>query len=413
MVFLQWLTRLIVTCCAIFAAWGAWYVVYQDSLTSIEEVKEPKKKLPLAVEVVPARRDLIQEEITLVGSFLPIAQTEVRSVVDGYIRAMPHNIGDYVEASETLCRLDDAKHQELMDQSRARLEVAKAQLAVQVSELDSARRILERETMLDEIGAGTEEALETATANYEIALARKKLEETRLGEVQAEYTGLEVQLRDFILTAPISGYVAARFADVGDLAKPDVPLMQIVDLEKVLTTVRIVEKDFSKIALGQSAVVKVDAYPDEEFTGEVTRIAPTLDELSRTAAVQIEVNNQARQLKPGMFARVSLNSYNAKPVVQIPLAAVLELNEQSFVYLVNEKNEIELREVQTGRTNGAIIAINSGIAADELVVTLGNRLVQPGQKVVAHPVSWEQIELASETSANTEYRNPQASEPGD
>ncbi|MDA7503821.1 efflux RND transporter periplasmic adaptor subunit [bacterium] len=409
MVFLRWFGRLILCCCAVFAAWGAWYVVYQESLTAIEEKEEPRKKNPLAVEIAKARLDQVQERIVLVGNFIPVAQTEVRSLVDGYIVSLPFEIGDHVEVGQTLCQLDDANHRDLLDQARAKLVVAEAQLAVQNSELKSFRRTLDREVMLDDIGAGTKEALETAMADHEVALARQKLEESRVAEVKATLTGLELQLKDFELSAPISGYVSARHADIGDLAKSDLPIMQIVNLNQVLTTVQIIEKDYQKVAVGQSATVKVDAYPAQTFQGKVTRIAPTLDQETRTASVQIEVANKQQKLKPGMYARVSLNSEISKKAVMIPLAAVLEVNGKASVFLVNSKDQIERRALLLGTSDGNVVEVSQGIQPGDKVVTLGNRLIQPGQTVTSQEVPWSTIELIA--ADQTEKIKPEESAP--
>ncbi len=401
MSFLNWLGRLIVSCCAIAAAWGAWYVVYQGSLAAIDEKEPPRPQQTLAVEVITARKGQIEERIVLVGNLLPISQTEVRSRVDGYILSLPFDIGDRVSIDDTLCQLDDAGQQEALEQTKATLDAAKAQLGVQKSELNLAEKNFAREETLSLTGAGTEQQLETSKANLEIAKSKVQLELAHVAEAQANVSALEVVLKDFQLKAPISGFVANRTADIGDLAKPDAPLMQIVDLEKVRTTVHIIEKDYRKVAVGQKATVTVDAYPQQTFHGKVTRIAPVLDQETRTASVQIEIENSKLLLKPGMYARVSLNSEQSKSAVLVPLAAIVEINDRPYVYLVGSNTLTEMRQVRLGTTDGRIVEIVEGIAADEQVITLGNRLIQPGQEVIVREVSWSpDLFLSKETGKN-------------
>lgn len=395
MVFLKWLGRLILSSCAIAAAWGAWYVIYQNSLSTLEVKEKSSSKPLLAVEVMQAQREQVDEKIVLVGNLLPQAQTEIQSLVDGYIVDLPFDVGDRVQRGQTICQLDDSNHRDLLDQASARLEVAEAQLAVQISELKSSQRILDRELMLDEIGAGTQEDLENAVAAHEVALARKKLEESKVAEVKATYSGLAAQLKDFKLTSSISGYVSERMADIGDLAKSDSPIMQVVNLETVLTTVQIVEKDYQKISIGQTAIVSVDAYPDKTFRGEVIRVAPTLDQETRTASVQIHVANPESELKPGMYARVILSSNTSKAAVMIPLAAVLENDRQSFAYTLNDANQVVARNLRLGTSNGEVVEVLDGLQPGEPVVTLGNRLVSAGDTVTARLVSWSQLGLSS------------------
>lgn len=403
MVFLKWLGRLIIGCCGVAAAGGAWYVVYQGSSEAMIEADPPKPLQSISVEVVSAREDAVQEKLILVGNFLPDSQTEVRPLVDGYIRSLPFDVGDRVRLDQVLCQLDDSVHRDRLQQARATFEVAEAQLAVQFAELKGAQQILDRETMLDKNGVGTLETLENALANKEIAEARLKLEEARVAEAKAQYTGLEIGLTHFELKSPISGYVSARFADIGDLAKPDASILQLVDLDKVRATVQIIEKDYRKVALGQQAAVSVDAYPDKTFVGEVKRIAPTLDQETRTASAQIEVNNQDLLLKPGMYARVSLKSEARKNGVTVPLAAILEQNDRPSVYVVNDSQTTELRLVRLGTTDGTSVEILEGVQSGEQVITLGNRLVQPGQKVIAQVVAWP---LGSFISQSNETDQP-------
>lgn len=388
MLFLNWFSRLIFGCCAIAAAWGAWYVVYQQSLNAVAKEEATKPQQAMAVEVVAARHDQIEERLILVGNLLPAAQTEIRSRVDGYILEMPFDVGDRVSAKDMICKLDASRELEALEQAKATLEAAKAQLGVQQSELMFALRNFERQGTLAATGANTAQELEEATGTLEVAKARVKLEEARVAEAVANVEILEARLGDFELIAPISGFIATRIADIGDLAKPDAPLMQIVDLERVLTSVNIIEKDFKKVAAGQVATVKVDAYPGRSFRGVVKRIAPVLDQETRTGAVQIEVQNPEFLLKPGMYARVSLNSEVQQSGVVVPLAAVLEANDRTYVFVVDNAGQTERREVILGSTDGNAIEVIQGIEEGELVITLGNRLVKPGQNVVARPVPW-------------------------
>ncbi len=383
MVFLNWFGRVLFGCCAIAAAWSVWYVIYLQSHAAIAESEKPKPEQVIAVEVVAAQQDMIEERIELVGNLLPVAQTEIRSRVDGYIVELPFDVGDRVSSSQTLCRIDDSGQQEALDKAKATLKAAEAQLRVQESQYRFAQKSVEREERLASRGAGTDEQLETAYSNNEIAQAQVELEQARVAEAKADVNVLEIGLKDFSLSTPISGYVASRMVDIGDLAKPDVPLLQIVDLETVKTTVNIIEKDYRKVAVGQAAMVTVDAYPERTFIGEVKRISPVLDQETRTVSAQIEIKNQNSLLKPGMYARVSLNSEQTKSSVIVPLSAVLEINGREAVYLVNSEGKTELRQVRLGSSDGLVTEVLEGVEAGEIVITLGNRLVKPGQVVIA------------------------------
>ena len=386
---LNWLGRLVIGCLGVIAAWGAWYVVYQDSLASVDEEKKPKPKKVLAVEAVAARSDAIDEQIVLVGTLLPLAQTEVRAKVNGYIEEMPFDIGDRVDKGDVICRLDPTDFHKSVEQAKAALKVAEAQLQVRVEETKLAKETLEIEERLATNNATTSQQVKTALANYKIALATEDLDRARVSEAQEYVDAIQKGLKDLVLTSPLTGYVAHRFADIGDLAKPDVPLLRIVDLETVETTVHVIEKDYRRIAVGQRAVVMVDAFAERSFAGEVTRIAPVLDPESRTAEVHINVGNSDLALKPGMYGRVLLDPDSQKTGVLIPLAAVVNVGNRSVVYVIDEAtSKVEQRRVELGLSNGSVVEVRQGVSENELVVTLGNRLVQPNQEVVMTEARW-------------------------
>lgn len=388
MTILKWFGRLIITCCVIFVAWGTWYTVYQSSLAAVSSTETTKSAPPLAVEVVTARKELVEEQIVLVGSLLPASQTEIRSRVDGYIRELAFDVGDWVNVGDVICQLDDSKQREALQQAAATLDAAKAQLGVQQSEYELARRNVDREELLAQRGASTSQDVETAQANLEIAKARVKLEESHVAEAEANVSALKIALKEFQLVSPITGFVASRLVDIGDLAKPDLPLLHLVDLKSVRTTVSVIEKDYSKVDVGQKAVVVVDAYSGKEFVGEVDRISPIVDPETRTASIQIRVQNPELLLKPGMYARVKLNSDRSKLSNVIPLAAVVDINDRSYVYVVNGEEKTELRQIELGMTDGLMAEVRLGLEAGERVITLGNRMVQPSQTVIAQEVAW-------------------------
>jgi RND family efflux transporter MFP subunit len=169
--------------------------------------------------------------------------------------------------------------------------------------------------------------------------------------------------------------------DEGNLAAPDSPLIRIVDLSTVRTTVHVIEKDYRLMRVDLVADVRVDAYPGIKFQGKVTRVAPVLDAVTRTGDVRIDIPNADSLLKPGMYARVSLRAGTERESLVIPVSALLE-GQRPAVYVVKgTPPKAERRSILVGATDDDSIEVTSGLAAGDKVITLGNRLVLPGQQV--------------------------------
>jgi membrane fusion protein, multidrug efflux system len=393
---LKWFGRLILGVAAVGACWVAWYIVYQDSQARMQAAPEERRHETPTVEVMPAQQGRIEEHITLVGSLFPDTQTEIRSRVDGYVKAIPVYVGDRVEAGDVVCLLDDTDAREEVSRSQAVLNVAQAQFRAQQTERDLAENTVERMRNLFGSGSSTTQQLETAEANLRIAIARVELEQSRIEEAQVNLQRAKLALENLKLRSSVSGFVAERLISVGDLAKPDTPILRIVDLDVVQTTVHVVEKDYRKVSVGQSAEVTVDAFPEEVFHGKVKRIAPVLDPETRTGAVHLDVENSDRLLKPGMYARVALRSHESREGVLIPQAALLSERDRPSVLVVDlETSQIESRRVTVGTTRGGLVEVRQGLTAEDQVVTLGGQMVRPGQTVNALRVAWPDELLAT------------------
>ena len=389
MPFLRLLSKTVLGLAAIAACWGAWWIVYQDSQSRATVEDSSPKDEALTVEVMPVRIATVEERIELVGSLLAKNEVEVRARVSGYITALPYDVGDEVAAGRDVVFLDDTEQLERIANMRAALAVAEAELKASQAERALAQRTLDREEGLVESGAGTEKQVEAASGAVEIAEARVALNEARVDEAKSNLRQSELAASDLKIVSSIAGSVARRFVDAGALAQPNLPLMVIVDLDTIETSVHITEKDYDRIAAGQSAVVRVDAFPDREFRGEVARVAPVVDPETRTALVQVEIPNPDHLLKPGMHARVGIVFQSKQGSGVVPVDAVVDAGDAPAVFVVNgEPPQAERRNVLTGINDGRVVEILEGLQADERIVTLGNRLLRHGQRVNPLEVPW-------------------------
>ena len=163
--------------------------------------------------------------------------------------------------------------------------------------------------------------MDQAYAAYQVAEAAVAAAERQVEQAGASLEVIQVQLSRLNVSSPVSGVVAARHAEVGEIAQAGVPVLTITELEEVTLTAYVPESKIGLVKLGQTALVSVDSYPGESFTGEVVYISPRAlftpgniqlkeEREKMVFAVKISLVNPEQKLKPGMpaDARILTNS---------------------------------------------------------------------------------------------------------
>ena len=229
--------------------------------------------------------------------------------------------------------------------------------------------------------------------------------ETQATQAKAAFTSAKSQLGDATVLAPISGIIGKRYYEAGDMANPAVPLVSIVQMDRVKILFDATEKDLGILAFGQKAEVHVRSYPDEVFVGKVTKISPVLDPVTRMASVEVLVPNKDHRLKPGMYGGVEITTGILDSVLVVPRHAVLESTSLKkiegkdevvktyFVYVVDDSSRAEQRELNVSYVNHSCVAVESGVSVgDELVVSGQNNLREGTKVLIASGEEAEQCE---------------------
>ena len=191
---------------------------------------------------------------------------------------------------------------------------------------------------------------------------------TNVANAQAQLGLAQKNLQYAVIPAPIDGYVTERVADLGEYVSPQQKVVTIVRTNPLRIRIDIPEQAIREVKVGQSVSITTSAWPDKNFAGRVARIAPNVSAQSRTMTVEAEIENSGNALKPGQFATVRLLQERAEPAVLIPARAVVSDAGVNRVYVI-KNGHAEQRLVQTGQTDGDLIEIRNGIAADEQVAT--------------------------------------------
>lgn len=362
---------------------------------------------PLVVDVTTAsaiKRDL-PRFFEASGSLAGDQQTDVAPQTSGKVVAVGVEIGSPVRRGQMLVQLDDAELKLRVDQAVAQLEQARAGVRQaeekiglrpgqtfdpnRVSEVaaakvgfDLAEKNLRRAEKLIESGDVSRSFYDEQRARrdqlkeqYDVALAQARqnyaavvVARTSVANADSALALARKNLSYAVIPSPIDGFVSERTADLGEYVSPQQKVATIVRTNPLRIRIDIPEQAIPQVRVGQSVSITTSAWPDKNFSGRVARIAPNVSATSRTLTVEAEIENSGGALKPGQFATVRILQERAEPAVLIPARAVVTEAGVSRAFVIKE-GRAEQRLVQTGQTEGDLIEIKLGVAADELVAT--------------------------------------------
>ncbi len=213
--------------------------------------------------------------------------------------------------------------------------------------------------------------------------ARKEDREALLAQIRQAEAALRLtktRLRQATIRAPIEGVIGKRYVDRGADVGPSAPIVRIVSMDKVKVVAQVVEKELAQLKAGVVAEVSVDAYPEKVFHGSIVRISPTLDPASRTADVEVELNNEDHLLKPGMFARVDLVVQRRSGVFLLPRDSLLRQDGPPAVF-VHDSGRAFFREVRLGLQGETNMEILNGLEEGDEVILVGHYDLKDGMPV--------------------------------
>lgn len=318
----------------------------------------------------------------------------VVSKAPGKVAAVHVDIGSTVRAGQLMVTLDNTDLAARVEQARAGVTVAESALANAASALaiaDSAYQVAEanfqRGKQLLEQGAipqavfEAEYELKYKQAKGQVNQAREQVERgipAQLAQAHANLALAESAYSDSLIKAPISGHVTARNVNPGEMASPTVPVISLVNLDKIQVKISIAESLINQLKEGQKVQVEISAVSGQPFTGIISSLAPAADPVSKGFPVKIQIDNPKHILKPGMFAEVRLSS--RQKALLLPLEAVARSKSKSMVWVAKDA-QAQKREVQVGDSDSKQIAIFSGIVEGEEVIVSGQESLQEGAKV--------------------------------
>ena len=206
-----------------------------------------------------------------------------------------------------------------------------------------------------------------------------------LALVDRDVPGMKFELAE--VTSPAEGIVGWVFLDQGAGVSPPspspqmgTPIFRIINMDRVKVVISVIEKDLPKIKTGQTAEVKVDAYPDKSFSGKVSLVSPVIDRLTRSASIEITLSNPGHLLKPGMYAQVSIITEKTREAILIPSYSILEKEDQKIVFVVRGQKAFS-KSIETGDFGSDSIEVKQGLAAGDTLIVSGQYRVNNGDSI--------------------------------
>ncbi|MBO4634864.1 MAG: efflux RND transporter periplasmic adaptor subunit [Bacteroidales bacterium] len=299
------------------------------------------------VEVAVAQSQAVPQESTYASTVEAYAVNNIMPQSGGRIRKINVEVGDYVQKGQVLAEMD-------------RLQLEQLELQIQNDQVE-----FERLKGLYEEGGVSRSDFEAAELNYKV---RK--------------TNYENVKENTILRSPITGYVTARNFDSGDMFSMGSPIFTVQQVVPVKLLVGISESEYTKVKKGDTVTLTADAIPGRSFKGRVERLYPTVDAATHTFKVEVQVSNADKVLRPGMYARVTVD-FGALQHVVIPDQAVVRMEGtgQRFVYILQADNTVAFTPVTLGRHLGSTYEILEGLSHGDKVVTKGQSTLKDGVAV--------------------------------
>ena len=302
----------------IVVAAGIGFAIYRRS-SKPEETK---------LETAKVERGRLAARVTATGTLSALVTVQVGSQVSGRIAELDADFNSEVKKGQRIARIDPQLFEAALEQARANFQAAEANVLKAKAQAVDAERQRDRSKALAEKNLVAAAERDTAEANASSALAQVQAAEGSLAQARASLHQAEINLGYTTIVSPINGVVISRSVDVGQTvaASLQAPTLFTIaeDLRKMQVHTNVAEADVGKLAPGQEAVLRVDAYPNQPFTGtihEIRNAAQTVQNVVTYDAV-IDVNNPELKLRPGMTTNITITYAERDDALKVPNAAL-------------------------------------------------------------------------------------------
>jgi multidrug resistance efflux pump len=369
---------------------------------------------PPAIAITAGRAEgrTVARTVETTGSLLAWEEVVVKAEQPGTLARLRADLGDRVRAGQVLADYDRREFELAVEQARAQVAAAQAQLRRQRdalaaleaevaraqsqyewarSELERARQLSARELIAARDVDNARNAFNVASAQLaaaRVALAQHpdqvRAAEAELRRAEAALGIADKRLADTTVRAPMDGVVARRHVSAGEFVREGTALFTLVTLDPLKYVGTVPERYAPLVRVGQPVRLGVEAHPGREFEGTVTRVAPVVEVQTRTLALEARVPNPTGALRPGFFARGTVLVEPRAPAVFVPADAVAYVAGLTKVFVVTGPT-VQERLVRLGERQGTWVEVLTGIQAGETVATANLAALYDGAPVTLRP----------------------------
>jgi RND family efflux transporter MFP subunit len=361
--------------------------IYQKVQDARKQPKSKGRNMSVPVEVANVEKKIMRDFGYFSGTLQPKSQFMVAPKISGRLNKLGVNMGDEIQNGQEIALLDDAEYLEQVEEVQAELNVAKANVEENKSNVEIAERELQRLESLGNRELTSKSQLDLACAQYKVASAKNKVAQSQVAQKEAALNAMKIRLSytKIKVSWPEKDQkrvVGERLVHEGAMLSANSSIVSVLDINSVIAVVYVIERDYTKVRIGQEASLATDTFPGRSFLGKVMRIAPLLKENSRQARVEIQIPNPDWLLKPGMFVNAKILFEEHANVTVVPVTALTRRNDQDGVFAVNpETQKARFVPITFGISEGTWVEVSKP-PLEGLVVTLGQHLLSDEANVL-------------------------------
>jgi membrane fusion protein (multidrug efflux system) len=323
-------------------------VILRIALTS--SAIDPRRQGIALVKVQKPFKETMRTIFTYTGDVLPLQQAAIYSKVSGNLERNYVEMGTYVHANQMLALIDTTELFQQYQQTNATFQ--------------NTSLLFERAKQLYERNLAAKQDVDNAEATMKVA--------------KANYDAAATHLSYAHIIAPFNGFITRRFLDAGALVNASTAtLFTMMYLDSVKIIVYVPEKDLSQMYHVRTAKVTLDALPNQEFIGYVSRFSEAVDLTTRTMPIEVDIPNHSRIIKPGMFATISFIVSERPDALTLSSDDLLKDDNGYFVFISDGKKAHQIR-ITIGNETNSHTEILAGLNGDEDVITTGQQFVKEG-----------------------------------